>query len=208
MPNPVSYPLSHSAPELVPHTLILKDRKVVLAVGRMSEEKGLSGLIEAFALLAEHYAEWDLVIIGDGPLRDALTQQIKMTGLGARIIMPGRAGNIGEWYERADLYVLSSRVEGFPNTLGEAMAYGCPVISFDCDTGPRDLIRHEIDGLLVPSGDIDALSTSMSRLMGDDVLRSQLAARALEIRERYSMQHVLGLWENLFVDVCEQRSLR
>lgn len=205
MPNPVPYPLPANTPELVPAAVLADERKVLLAVGRMSEEKGFTGLIEAFASLAGQHPRWDMVILGDGPLREELAQQVQAKGLDGRVLLPGRAGNVGAWYERADLYALSSRVEGFPNTLAEAMAHGCAAVSFDCDTGPRDLIRHEVDGLLVPPGDVAALAQSLGRLMQDDDLRAQMAARALEVRERYSMQRVLGLWDGLFADVCQQK---
>jgi glycosyltransferase involved in cell wall biosynthesis len=205
MHNPVPYPLPVHTPALLPSDVVAGDRKVLLGVGRLSEEKGFSGLFDAFASLAEQHPLWDLVILGDGPLRSALAQQIQTTGLGSRVFMPGRAGNVGAWYERADLYVLSSRVEGFPNTLGEAMAHGCAAVSFDCDTGPRDLIRHDVDGLLVPPGDVAALAQSLGRLMNDDALRAQMAARALEVRERYSMQRVLSLWDELFTAVLQQK---
>jgi len=207
MPNPVPYPLPVNTPEVQPIDVVQTDRKVLLAVGRMSEEKGFSGLIEVFASLAEQCAEWDLVILGDGPLRPVLEQQVQAGGLGTRVLMPGRVGNVGAWYERADLYVLSSRVEGFPNTLGEAMAHGCAAVSYDCDTGPRDLIRHEVDGLLVPPGEQAALASALGRLMQDDTLRVQLAVRALEVRTRYSMQRVLSLWDELFADVIKQQRL-
>jgi len=205
MPNPIPYPLPVTPPELAPESVVACERKMLLAVGRMSEEKGFSGLIQAFASLTGQHPQWDLVILGDGPLRSILADQIRRLGLSERVLLPGRAGNIGAWYKRADLYVLSSRVEGFPNTLGEAMAHGCAAVSFDCDTGPRDLIRHDVDGLLVPSGDVGALAESLGRLMQDDALRTQMAVRALEVRDRYSMERVLGLWDQLFADACRQR---
>jgi len=205
MPNPVPYPLPVNKPELSPVAVIQAGRKVLLAVGRMSEEKGFSALIKAFAVAAEHHPEWDLVILGDGPLRAELVQQISAAGLCERVFLPGRAGNVGDWYERADLYVLSSRVEGFPNTLGEAMAYGCAAVSFDCDTGPRDLIRHGQDGLLVPPGDVLALADALLRLMRDDAERARMAAKALEVRDRYSVQRLLEMWDKLFADVSKTR---
>jgi glycosyltransferase involved in cell wall biosynthesis len=110
---------------------------------------------------------------------------------------------MGDWYGRADLYVMSSRFEGFPNTLAEAMAHGCAVVSFDCDTGPRDLIRQEQDGLLVtPAGDVAALTQALDRLMGDDSERQRIAAHAVEVRERYSMGKILSLWDSLFDSVA------
>jgi glycosyltransferase involved in cell wall biosynthesis len=105
---------------------------------------------------------------------------------------------VGEWYERADLYVMTSRFEGFPNTLAEAMAQGLPAISFDCNTGPREIIRHEVDGLLVPPGDTVGLKFALDRLMGDSILRAQFATRAVEARERFSMERIARMWEALF----------
>jgi glycosyltransferase involved in cell wall biosynthesis len=205
MPNPVPYPLAANDPELSPDTLLRRKRKLVLAAGRLSEEKGFTNLITAFASLATKHRQWDLVILGEGPLRPKLTQQVVDAGLSDRVLMPGRAGNVGDWYKRADLYVLSSRVEGFPNTLGEAMAHGCAAVSFDCDTGPRDLIRHEIDGLLVRPGDLGALGQSLARLMQDDALRAQMGAKALDVRHRYSMEQILSMWEKLFTEVRTEK---
>jgi glycosyltransferase involved in cell wall biosynthesis len=118
-----------------------------------------------------------------------------------RVFLPGLVGNIGEWYEQADLYVMSSRFEGFPNTLLEALSYGLPAVSFDCDTGPRDIIRHEVDGLLVSPGNVAALENALDRLMGDVALRQHFAKRAVEARERFSIERVAGMWETFFEEV-------
>jgi len=83
----------------------------------------------------------------------------------------------------------------------EAMAHGLPAVSFDCDTGPRDIIRHEVDGLLVPAGDVAGLTNALDRLMGDAVLRQSLGKHAVEVRERFSMERVSGMWERLFLEV-------
>ena len=195
MPNPMLWPLPLNEPRLLPP---VSGRRILLAVGRMVEQKSFDILIEAFSNLAPVHSEWDLWILGDGPLRPALEQQIHALGLQNRVFMPGRGGNISEWYERADLYVLSSRFEGLPMTLIEAMAYGVAAVSFDCNTGPRDIIRHEVDGLLVPPEDSAGLSAALARLMGDDATRQRLAGRALEARERFSMARITDLWEQLF----------
>jgi glycosyltransferase involved in cell wall biosynthesis len=199
IPNPVLFPLPSSAPVLPVERFILPERRLLLAVGRLDVYKGFADLLESFGALAPRYLSWDLVILGEGPERPRLVQQVAELGLQQRVLLPGRAGNIGDWYDRADLYVMSSRFEGFPNTLAEAMAYGCAAVSYDCDTGPRDIIRHEQDGLLVtPVGDVPALTRAMERLMSDDAERKRMASRAIEVRERYSMSRILELWDSLF----------
>jgi glycosyltransferase involved in cell wall biosynthesis len=151
--------------------------------------------------LAAKFPNWQLAILGEGSLRNELAAQIALAGLNGRILLPGRVGNVGDWYAAADLYVMTSRFEGFPNAVAEAMAHGLAAISVDCDTGPRDIIRHEVDGLLVQNGDDTALVSALARLMGDEKLRQRFANRAIEVRERFSMARITALWEALFEEL-------
>lgn len=201
IPNAATWPLPSQAPRMSPDSLCSPGRHLLLAVGRLDMQKGFDWLIESFSVMAKKYPNWDLVILGEGPLRTTLESQVRAAELGERVFLPGRAGNVGEWYERADLYVMSSRFEGFPNTLVEAMAYSLSAVSFDCDTGPRDIMRHEVDGLLVPPGNVVALTAAMDRLMSDATLRQRFAERAGEIRERFSMKRIVGMWEELFEEI-------
>lgn len=198
IPNPVNWPLANQLPHLDVKKVYRAQRYILLAVGRLSDEKQFSLLINCFQSLAERYSDWDLVILGEGPLRPVLEAQVQVADLANRVFLPGRVGNVGEWYEHADLYVMSSRFEGFPNTLAEALAYGLPAVSFDCDTGPRDLIRHKVDGLLVLPNKVDGLADALDLLMGDPTLRQRFAVRAVDVRERYATEQVLDQWVNLF----------
>lgn len=203
IPNAALWPLPMQTPRIAPESLCQSDRLIVLAVGRVSEEKQFGLLLEVFHSLANQYPSWNLVILGEGPQRSRLQVQVRTVGLEQRVFFPGRAGNMGEWYERADLYVMSSRFEGFPNSLVEAMAHGLASVSFDCDTGPRDIIRHETDGLLVPPGDAAGLAAALERLMGDSDLRERFAERAADARERFSIGRIAGMWEELFEEVAK-----
>ena len=198
IPNPVVYPLPRAEPLLPVAGHVQLNQKILLAVGRLDEGKQFDRLIDAFSRLAIRHADWDLVILGEGAERENLEGVIERLDLKSRVRIPGRCGNVGDWYERADLYVMSSRFEGFPNTLAEAMAYGCAAVSYDCDTGPRDIIRNEVDGLLVrPVGDVSALAEALDKLMGNEALRKDMGIRAIEVRERFSPERILGLWESI-----------
>lgn len=201
IPNAVLWPLPMQEPRLRPEPVCASSQHVLLAVGRLDKQKGFDSLVDVFATLAPKHPDWDLVILGEGSQRATLQAQVKAAGLDKRVFLPGRAGNVAEWYERAGLYVMSSRFEGFPNTLLEAMAHGLPAVSFDCDTGPRDIIRHEVDGLLVPPGDAAGLTAALDLLMGDATLRQRYAKRAVEARERFSMERIARIWEELFDEV-------
>lgn len=201
IPNPVNWPLTNQLPHLEVKEVCRTGRNLLLAVGRLSSQKQFGLLVDCFQSLANRHSDWDMVILGEGPLRSALEAQVLAAGLEKRVFFPGSAGNVGDWYNCADLYVMSSRFEGFPNTLLEAMAYGLPVVSFDCDTGPREIIRHGVNGLLVPLGNVAGLTQALDQLMGDAALRQRLAARAVEVRERFSMVRIAGMWETLFKEV-------
>lgn len=197
IPNAVSWPLQTQAPRLLLPKRV-NGQHVLLAVGRLAEQKGFDLLLPVFQRLAPCFPDWQLVILGDGPDRPELMARIESSGLASHVTLPGRAGNIGQWYAAADIYVMSSRFEGFPNTLIEAMAYGVPAVSFDCDTGPRDIIRHGTDGLLVPNGDTLALESALRNLMTDKDMRQRFRTRAVEVRERFALERIAKLWEEIF----------
>ena len=192
LPNPVT-PMVLSTSDEVRQ----KNGKTLLAMGRLSYEKGFDTLVRSFALVAERHADWTLEIRGEGHLRTDLESHIKSFGLVERVRMPGFTRQPFESMRRADLFVLSSRCEGFPNVLLEAMACGVPVVSFDCPSGPRHIIRQGVDGILVPPENVEVMAAVLDRLMGDEAVRRQLAAKTPEVLERFGMEKVMGLWEDL-----------
>ncbi|HLU00092.1 MAG TPA: glycosyltransferase family 4 protein [Burkholderiaceae bacterium] len=197
IPNAVRWPLETGEPQVPPP--VREGRRRLLAVGRLHEHKGFDVLLRAFQQIAHIFPNWDLVILGEGELRPALEQQVAELKLQDRVSLPGRVGNLGDWYGDSDLYVLSSRVEGLSNTLIEAMASGLPVIAFDCDTGPREIIRHDIDGVLVtPVEDDEALAAHLADLMAHPVRRERLARRAIDARDRFSTARIMAMWNQLF----------
>ena len=193
MPNPIQLPECADR-EPFPNDGVRR----LIAVGRLHPQKGFDYLLDAFRQIADKHPDWILTILGEGLLRPQLEQQIEKLGLSGRVDLHGRVRDPFRWLRSADLYVMSSRYEGFPCALCEAMACGLPAISFDCPSGPRAIIRDGVDGVLVPPRDVDALARAMDRLMSDAAERRRLAARAPEVLQRFSLDRILCLWDELF----------
>lgn len=197
IPNAVRWPLERVEP-VVPAGRVAGRRRL-LAVGRLHPVKGFDCLLRAFAQLASLFPDWDLTILGEGEARADLEALCDGLGLKGRVSLPGRVGNVGDWYLSSDAYVLSSVAEGLSNTLLEAMASGLPCVAFDCETGPREIIRDGIDGILVrPVQDPEALAARLSQVMSDAGLRARLAQRAVDVRDRFSTARVMALWGQVF----------
>ncbi len=198
IPNPIKFPMTTGIPILKPSAIISDDRKLLLSVGRLENEKGYLRLIDAFAEIFQTHNNWDLVILGEGSERSKLEKIIESLKIKHHVHLPGRVGNIGEWYQRANLFVLSSYLEGFPNALLEAMAYGVPVISVDCGNGPRDLIQHEVNGLLVPEENATTgLSRAIKYMIQNDQARERMSVKAKEVGTRLSIEKVGAMWEEI-----------
>ncbi len=197
IPNPIAWPFVPQAPMMAPTAVGYAGRRRLLAVGRLGEEKRFANLIEVFATLLPDFPGWELVVLGDGPQRQSLHGLIMRLGLSDVVFLPGHVGNLGDWYRSADLFALTSRFEGFPNVLLEALAHGLPAVSVDCDTGPRDIIRPGVDGMLVPPEDDVALAVALRGLMGSEDVRQHLGARAAEALDRFSLDRIVGPWERL-----------
>lgn len=198
IPNPCVLPLPEGTPRIAPDAILPEGPRLLLAVGRLVEQKQFDLLIRVFATLAHRFPDWHLAILGEGAKRAALEAQLAAAGLTGRVHLPGRAGNVGEWYHRADLYAISSRFEGFPNTLLEALAHGLPAISLDCATGPAELIEDGINGHLVPpEAGADGLAARLEPLMADAAPRAAFSARAADVRERFSFDKVGAEWDRV-----------
>jgi len=184
-----------------------RSTKEILAVGRLCWEKGFDLLLQAFAKSELAQRGVRLTILGEGPDRSSLEAMAKKLGIEASVSMPGVVQAPEEWMARCAVFVLPSRYEGFPNVLLEAMAMGCPVIATDCQSGPREIIRDKIDGLLVPPENVDALAQAITLLMEDRNLRWQMSKHAREVRDRFGKKKVLKKWELLIENFIENNAV-
>lgn len=171
--------------------------RTVIGMGRLEGEKGFDLLLAAFARLPEELSDWRLTILGEGSQRSALESLAGNLGLGGRVQLPGALRDPFPALKYAGLFVLPSRYEGFGNALVEAMACGLPVVAADCDSGPREIIRPGIDGLLVPPEDASALAAAMAGVMADAERRAQLGAAARQASRRFDLEPVIKHWQDL-----------
>jgi glycosyltransferase involved in cell wall biosynthesis len=175
--------------------------KIVLAAGRLFPQKGFDMLIPAFAQVAERHPDWQLRIFGTGERRQQLRELIEKYHLYNHVFLMGHTQQLDEELAKASVYVLSSRFEGLPMVMIEAMTHALPVVSFDCPTGPADVLTDGQEGLLVPPRDVDGLADALCRLLDDRELRSRMGEAALKTAQNYSPEAVHPQWEHLFAEL-------
>lgn len=192
IPNPLP---AASTPQSRPS--LLGNRKTVLAAGRLDRQKGFDLLLQAYAMAGLPTDQWQLVILGEGPERAALELQSTELRLSDAVVMPGVVADPSCWMQHSDLFVLSSRFEGFPNVLIEAMNAGLAAIAFDCASGPSEILSHDRNGVLVAPGDIASLASAIRRLASDAGLRKRLAESAqTDVKLRCDLTRISATWES------------
>lgn len=180
----------------------------IVAAGRLNEQKGFDLLVAAFSHIQHAAGEWRLDIFGEGPGRTALQSLISSLGLSERVKLMGNSTAPGAWIEHADLFVLSSRYEGFPNALGEAMAAGLPVIAADCDFGPAEMVEHMQSGLLVPPEDTGELGKAMLLCIEDEALRERLGKNAADTITRFAPPRILQQWDDVLAEALSSDAIK
>ena len=175
--------------------------KTVIAVGRYMYQKGLDRLIDAWKIVTDALGPghgWQLRLLGEGELREALQRQIDALGLSGSAVLCGTVADMPSEYRRAALITLSSHYEGLPMALIEAQAYGVPAVSFDCHCGPREVIVDGETGLLVPEGDVAALARALLALIRDPERRRRLGEQAARLAVRFDFETIMKQWDDLF----------
>ncbi|AGW91636.1 glycosyl transferase [Ralstonia pickettii DTP0602] len=189
LPNPLPFPMP-AAP--APRT-----RKTVLAMGRLVAAKGFDVLLRAWQQVAAQEPEWQLLIHGEGEERPALTALAAQLGLEGRVSLPGVCHDPAQAYGRASVFCLSSRYEGFGLVLIEAMAFGLPIVSTDCETGPRELLAPGQDALVVPADNAEALASALLTVIREPETASRLAASGRAKANGFALERISAQWDAL-----------
>ncbi len=188
-----------------PHPPAALDAKVLVAAGRLGRQKGFDLLLDAYATVLTRHPDWRLDIYGTGDWQQRLEDRIGALGLAGKASLRGASRELDRVFSEASVYVLSSRAEGLPMVLLEAMTAGLPPVSFDCPTGPAEVIDHEANGLLVPPEDAAALAAGICALIDDPDRRRAIGAAARASSAAFSMPVVRASWEQLFSELMSAR---
>ncbi len=177
-----------------------KERKpYIMSVGRLTYQKGFDRLIKVWSVV-EPQCDWELTIFGEGEDRESLQNQINEAGL-KRIKLMGAVKNIDEYYKQASLYVSTARFEGLPMTMIEAQSFGLPIVSFDYDTGPREIVTDGVDGIVVKRNEENSMITECAEkileLTEDRVKVDQYSDEAVKSALRFRTDTIMNKWETL-----------
>lgn len=180
--------------------------KRVIAVGRLTYQKGFDYLIDAWKMVIGKFPDWSLDIYGDGPLRDDLQKQIENGKLSNVVFLKGRCEDMVKQYMSHSLFVLSSRYEGFVLVLLEASACGLPLVSFNCEYGPSEIIENNKNGMLIsPVGNIQDMAKSICTMLENEKKRETMGKQAKVMSERFSMGKILPEWLRLFEEIVNRQ---
>ncbi len=206
IPNPVSIN-DRNETETVKGILLNNKSKIIVSMGRLVWEKGFDLLIESYSRIQKIFPDWKLLIFGDGVEKENLRSKVISMGLENNVLFGGVIKNPISILKRADLFILPSRVEGFPNALLEAMACGLPVISFNCPSGPSEIIKNGTNGILVPPENVEELTYAIENMIRDHKKRIMCGNNAKEVIKRYDQRKIVNVWKDLINKVISEKTI-
>ena len=177
------------------------DSKLILSSGRLTYQKGFDLLVDVAAKVLPDHPDWQWKILGEGEDRSSLEQKIHEAHLDGRLMLEGRVDDVDAYYRQSAMFVMTSRFEGLPMVLLEAKAHRLPIVSFDCETGPAEIITDGTDGYLVPCFDTDMMASRISMLMQDAERRVIMASHALQNIGKYQIDEIISQWNLLLKEI-------
>ena len=203
IPNPITGKLPNAC-------AYVNRQNTIVSVCRLTKQKNIPMLIEAFSRLPEAIkASFSVEIYGEGPLKEELQALVDIKGLTQSVLFKGFSKNIHEDILKSKLYVSTSDYEGISNSMLEALALGIPTICTDCPVGGARLaIQNNYNGVLVEVGDIDQLQNAMLRVLTDKSFSISISSHFMEIREKFSEKNIIMLWENFIEEIlCNEQEI-
>lgn len=178
--------------------------KSAIFVGRAEYEKGPDRLVEVWKLVAEKHPDWTVKMYCTGAMLDDLKVKVKDYGLEKQVLFMPPTKDMEQAYMTSSLCLMTSRFEGFPVVLQEAMGCGVPCLSFNCPSGPRYIITDQEDGYLVENGNMEAMANRICELIENEELRKELGRKAKENMAFYSEERIMGQWKELFEELVNR----
>lgn len=174
----------------------------IISVGRLYPQKNQAMMIRAFAKVADEFPDWQLVIYGEGPLRESLELIVESLEMKDRVFLPGRTEHVVEELRKSKIFCMSSDYEGMSNAMIEAICVGLPIVTTDV-SGVKELVKDGVNGLIVPCGDLGELSLAISKLMKNGQLIENCSINSYAIKEQFKIDSITNLWINLILQVIQ-----
>lgn len=175
--------------------------KQIISVGRLTYQKGFDMLCDVAKVVLKDNKGWKWLILGDGEDKDKLRSKIKEYGLENKLILKGNVSNVEEYYKNSSLYVMTSRFEGLPMTLLEAKTYKLPIVSFNCLTGPSEIVKNNINGYLINPENVEAMSNKLNILINDENKLKEFSNNAQIDIEKFKLQPIIERWEKVLISL-------
>lgn len=174
-----------------------RESKTILSAGRLTYQKGFDMLIDVASLFLKKYPDWKWLVMGEGEDRQMLEEKAQKKGLESQLLFPGNVDNIDDYYKDAAMFVMTSRFEGLPMTLLETKSFHLPIVSFDCKTGPKELIKEGVNGYLIPEGNKKEMAEKISELIENEEQRIQFSENAVLDMGRFELDSIMEKWDRL-----------
>lgn len=175
--------------------------KQIISVGRLTYQKGFDMLCDVAKVVLKDNKGWKWLILGDGEDKDKLRSKIKEYGLENKLILKGNVSNVEEYYKNSSLYVMTSRFEGLPMTLLEAKTYKLPIVSFNCLTGPSEIVKNNVNGYLINPENVEAMSNKLNMLMNDENKLKEFSNNAQIDIEKFKLKPIIERWEKVLISL-------